>query len=112
MRSHNKGFSTIELIISLIVVGVLSVVVYPAYQSYAAGGPFSSLDRSQYPDKYYVFCKDSGGELHQAKGIRIVVSDNSVVVYKQDGTDQIFANMDCWTEDASTKAPEVTHGRE
>ena len=57
-KPMNKGFSLIELLIALTVVGILSAIAYPAYHQYVAqsrrtDGQAALLDLAQRMERYY-----------------------------------------------------------
>lgn len=94
IAKNNNGFSLIELILVVLILGILTIVVGA-----------SANDNSSPKPNEYVICKDADGAIHQSKGYKITVENNTVIVHKLDGPDDVFANMDCWTERATTRAP-------
>ena len=101
----NKGFTIVELIITMIIIVILGVVVAPSFIDPDYEKKHLALAKTT----HFVFCKDVEGEIHQAKGYKIDVEGNVVIVHKSDGTTKMFVNMDCWTEEETTVAPVETN---
>ncbi len=57
-RTHNRGFTLVEVMIALVVVGLLSALAYPSYQQQVAKGrrtdaKQSLLELSQRMERFY-----------------------------------------------------------
>jgi type IV pilus assembly protein PilE len=58
MKTLNKGFSLIELLVALVIIGILASIAIPSYQSYVIKGKRSEakatvLNLAQMEERYY-----------------------------------------------------------
>ena len=78
-RLHNRGFTLIEVMIALVVVGLLSALAYPSFQSQVAKGrrtdaKQSLLELSQKMERFYTERGTYIGATLGATGLYPVVS--------------------------------------